>query len=178
MAVWDIDVPGTHGVLTAASKAVTGLQTPVKSLGAALEGVAGAVPSTVVVQALGGFAENGLSPDLTGAVLSAGAALSGTTEAVGHYVAGDQAMATIAEKSALIAAGTGPALGTGLGAAQGIEPGTEPASAGDGAIGRWPLPDAGTQHSSGGSAGGGSPFPGPGRVSEPGTGGGPRWKLP
>ncbi|MFK0010112.1 DUF6507 family protein [Paenarthrobacter sp. NPDC090520] len=174
MAVWDIDVPGTHGVLAAASKAVTGLQTPVKSLGAALEGVAGAVPSTVVVQALGGVAEDGLGPDLTGAVLSAGAALSGTTEAVGHYVAGDQAMATIAEKSALIAAGTGPALGTGLAAAQGIEPGTDPASAGVG----WPFRDAGTQHSSGGSAGGGSLFPGPGRVSEPGTGGGPRWKLP
>ncbi|MFJ4030378.1 DUF6507 family protein [Paenarthrobacter sp. NPDC089989] len=172
MAVWDIDVPGTHGVLAAASKAVTGLQTPVKSLGAALEGVAGAVPSTVVVQALGGFAEDGVSPDLTGAVLSAGAALSGTTEAVGHYVAGDQAMATIAEKSALIAAGTGPALGTGLAAAQGIEPGTDPASAGGG----WAFPDAGAQPS--GAGWGGSPFPSPGRVSEPRTGGGSLWRLP
>ena len=128
MGVWEIDLAGVQGVLVSVSGSVTGLQTPVRGLGSALEEIAGGIPSSVVVQALGGFADDGLNPELTGAVLGSSAALSGTTEAVGHYVAGDQAMATIAEKSALIAAGVGPALGTGLAAAQGIEPGTGPAT--------------------------------------------------
>jgi hypothetical protein len=96
MAVWSIDVTAARAVISAAASSVDGLDEPVARMQAAVEGIAAAVPSAQVQEALGGLLEKGLVPATTDVLARSTAVLSGTTEAVGFYANGDLTMASTA----------------------------------------------------------------------------------
>lgn len=66
----------------------------------AVEGIAAAVPSAQVQEALGALIENGLVPAGTDVLERSTTVLTGTSEAVSHYANGDLSMASTAAASA------------------------------------------------------------------------------
>jgi hypothetical protein len=98
---WNIDVAGTRGVISSAAASVSELQGPLEQMQGAVEGVAAAIPSAVVQQALGSLLETAVVPAAKDILDRSAAVLSGTSEAVGHYVNGDLSMASLAARNAV-----------------------------------------------------------------------------
>ncbi|MFF2317388.1 DUF6507 family protein [Arthrobacter sp. NPDC058097] len=97
---WNIDVPAARGVISSTAASVSDLQRPLEQMRSAVEGLAAAVPSAVVQQALGSLLEMTLSPAVKDVVDRSTTVVSGTSGAVGHYVNGDLVMASTAASSA------------------------------------------------------------------------------
>ncbi|MFE4197621.1 DUF6507 family protein [Paenarthrobacter sp. NPDC056912] len=100
MVVWNIDVGTARAVISLTAGSVAGLDIPLSTMQAAVEGIATAVPSGQVQQALGALVENGLVRASTDVIERSSTVLSGTSEAVTFYVSGDMSMASAAASSA------------------------------------------------------------------------------
>ncbi|PRB32710.1 hypothetical protein CQ020_22690 [Arthrobacter sp. MYb23] len=100
MAVWSIDVGTARAVISSTASSVSALEEPLARLQGAVEGIAAAVPSAQIQEALGALIENGVVPATTDVLERSTAVLAGTSEAVSHYANGDLAMASTAASSA------------------------------------------------------------------------------
>ncbi|MFF2843389.1 DUF6507 family protein [Paenarthrobacter sp. NPDC057981] len=100
MAVWNIDVAAARAVISTTAASVAGLDAPLAKMQTAVEGIAGAVPSAQVQEALGALVETGMVPATKAVMERSTAVLTGTSEAISHYANGDLAMASTAAASA------------------------------------------------------------------------------
>lgn len=99
---WSIDVPGTRAVISSTATSIAGLEDSVTALNAAFAGIAGAVPSPVVQQALGSVVEASVVPAVRNVINGGVAVVTGTSQAVGHYESGDLVMAATAMRSSAV----------------------------------------------------------------------------
>ena len=97
---WDIQVATVHGVIAKARATVEDLQTEETTLQNAVISAAGSSNSPVILQALTECYEEYLSALLNSGTIRGDNACNSTSDAVDHYVRGDEEMAGNANRLA------------------------------------------------------------------------------
>lgn len=103
MSAWDIDLSGVQGVVSRTEGVGKAFEGQMTKLEAALSGAAGQSSSSIVAEALSGFAKANMD-QIKFVFTRTGACLNAAVQATNAYVHGDLTMAANAQRSAAAAA--------------------------------------------------------------------------